>query len=67
MKRERYVWDREARELVSAEEYYADALVIATEWPLFRKLDLERARKVMSCPIMFDGRNLFDVLGCAQR
>lgn len=37
-----------------------DALVVATEWPVFRKLDLERARKVMSCPIMFDGRNLFD-------
>jgi UDPglucose 6-dehydrogenase len=38
-----------------------DALVVATEWPVFRKLDLERARKVMICPIMFDGRNLFDV------
>ena len=38
----------------------ADAIVIATEWPVFKKLDLERARKVMVCPIMFDGRNLFD-------
>jgi UDPglucose 6-dehydrogenase len=37
-----------------------DALVIATEWPQFKKLDLERARKVMTHPIMFDGRNLFD-------
>jgi len=37
-----------------------DALVVATEWPEFRKLDLDRARKVMSHPIMFDGRNLFD-------
>src|SRR5436190_12543654 len=37
-----------------------DALVIATEWPQFKKLDLERARKAMSHPIMFDGRNLFD-------
>jgi UDPglucose 6-dehydrogenase len=37
-----------------------DALVIATEWPVFKKLDLERARKVMTHPIMFDGRNLFD-------
>ena len=37
-----------------------DALVIATEWPEFKKLDLERARGVMSHPIMFDGRNLFD-------
>jgi UDPglucose 6-dehydrogenase len=38
-----------------------DALVIATEWPVFRKLDLDRARTVMSHPIMFDGRNLFDL------
>jgi UDPglucose 6-dehydrogenase len=37
-----------------------DALVVATEWPQFRKLDLERARKQMSHPILFDGRNLFD-------
>ena len=37
-----------------------DALVVATEWPEFKKLDLERARKVMTHPILFDGRNLFD-------
>jgi UDPglucose 6-dehydrogenase len=37
-----------------------DAIVVATEWPVFKKLDLERARKVMTHPIMFDGRNLFD-------
>jgi UDPglucose 6-dehydrogenase len=37
-----------------------DALVIATEWPEFKKLDLEKARRVMTHPIMFDGRNLFD-------
>ncbi|MCS7091273.1 MAG: UDP-glucose/GDP-mannose dehydrogenase family protein [Verrucomicrobiota bacterium] len=37
-----------------------DALVVATEWDVFKKLDLERARKVMTHPILFDGRNLFD-------
>ena len=37
-----------------------DALVIATEWPEFKKLDLERARKALTHPILFDGRNLFD-------
>ena len=37
-----------------------DALVIATEWPVFKKLDLERARKALTHPILFDGRNLFD-------
>jgi UDPglucose 6-dehydrogenase len=37
-----------------------DALVVATEWPDFKKLDLDRARKQLSHPILFDGRNLFD-------
>src|SRR5436189_703417 len=37
-----------------------DALVVATEWDEFKKLDLDRARKGMTHPIMFDGRNLFD-------
>jgi UDPglucose 6-dehydrogenase len=37
-----------------------DALVIATEWPEFKQLDLARARKAMTHPILFDGRNLFD-------
>ena len=38
-----------------------DALVVATEWPEFKKLDLEKARKLLTHPILFDGRNLFDV------
>ena len=37
-----------------------DAIVIATEWDEFKKLDLERARRSLTHPIMFDGRNLFD-------
>jgi UDPglucose 6-dehydrogenase len=37
-----------------------DALVVATEWPAFKKLDLDRARKGLTHPILFDGRNLFD-------
>jgi UDPglucose 6-dehydrogenase len=38
-----------------------DALIIATEWPQFKKLDLARAHKALAHPIIFDGRNLFDV------
>jgi UDPglucose 6-dehydrogenase len=38
-----------------------DALVIATEWPEFKKLDLDRVRKTLTHPILFDGRNLFNV------
>ncbi len=37
-----------------------DALVIATEWEEFKSLDLDRAHKSLTHPIMFDGRNLFD-------
>jgi UDPglucose 6-dehydrogenase len=38
-----------------------DALVIATEWPEFKKLNLEKVRNDLTHPIVFDGRNLFDV------
>ncbi len=37
-----------------------DALVVATEWDEFKKLDLNKARKDLTHPILFDGRNLFD-------
>ena len=38
-----------------------DALVIATEWEEFKQLDLERVRRSLTHPILFDGRNLFDL------
>ncbi len=37
-----------------------DAIVVATEWDEFKKLDLSRAKRSLTHPIMFDGRNLFD-------
>jgi UDPglucose 6-dehydrogenase len=37
-----------------------DALVVATEWDEFKQLDLDRAKKSLTHPILFDGRNLFD-------
>jgi UDPglucose 6-dehydrogenase len=39
-----------------------DALVVATEWDEFKKLDLARAKAGLTHPILFDGRNLFDPL-----
>ncbi|HXF11376.1 MAG TPA: UDP-glucose/GDP-mannose dehydrogenase family protein [Desulfuromonadaceae bacterium] len=44
-----------------------DALVIATEWDEFKKLDLDRAKKSLTHPILFDGRNLFDRAEMEQR
>lgn len=38
----------------------ADALVIVTEWDEFRRLDLERVKKLLKKPIVIDGRNIFD-------
>ena len=37
-----------------------DALVVATEWPEFKQLDLVKSIEVMTVPIIFDGRNLLD-------
>jgi UDPglucose 6-dehydrogenase len=39
----------------------ASALVIATEWNEFRRPDWEQLRNIMARPIVFDGRNLFDL------
>ncbi len=38
----------------------ADALVIVTEWKMFRSPDFERIRTSLLQPVIFDGRNLFD-------
>jgi UDPglucose 6-dehydrogenase len=43
-----------------------DALVVATEWDEFKRLDLQRARQGMTHPILFDGRNLFDPAEMAE-
>ena len=38
----------------------ADALIVATEWPEFRRPDLGRVRGALTRPLVFDGRNVFD-------
>ena len=39
----------------------ADALAIVTEWNEFREPDFARMRLLMRTPVIFDGRNVFDV------
>jgi|TARA_R110002051_G_scaffold4229_5_gene22775 UDPglucose 6-dehydrogenase len=39
----------------------ADALVISTEWSIFRTPNFDVLRKNLSKPVVFDGRNLYDV------
>lgn len=37
----------------------ADALVIITEWDVFRALDLKRAKELLSQPVLVDLRNIY--------
>ena len=39
----------------------ADALIIATEWSLFRTPDFEKMAGLMNSRVIFDGRNLYDL------
>jgi UDPglucose 6-dehydrogenase len=39
----------------------ADALIIATEWSLFRTPDHQRLTKLLKQKVIFDGRNLYDL------
>ncbi|MBI5597065.1 MAG: UDP-glucose/GDP-mannose dehydrogenase family protein [Elusimicrobia bacterium] len=38
----------------------ADALVIVTEWPEYKELDLAKVHRLMENPVLLDGRNLYD-------
>ncbi len=38
----------------------ADALVLATEWNQFRRLDLQRIKELLKTPIFIDLRNVYD-------
>ena len=38
----------------------AEALIVATEWHEFAKVDLNHLKETMASPLVFDGRNLLD-------
>ena len=38
----------------------ADALVICTEWSIFRTPDFNKLKELLKQPVIFDGRNLYD-------
>ncbi len=58
-----------AREIYGDRLYYArdpydalagaDALVIVTEWLVYRNPDFEKMRSLLTAPVVFDGRNLY--------
>jgi UDPglucose 6-dehydrogenase len=37
----------------------ADALIISTEWNMFRTPDFEKIKDLLNQPVIFDGRNLY--------
>lgn len=39
----------------------ADALVICTEWSIFRTPDFDKIKEILKSPVIFDGRNLYEV------
>ncbi|MCG8020857.1 MAG: UDP-glucose/GDP-mannose dehydrogenase family protein, partial [Candidatus Thiodiazotropha weberae] len=38
----------------------ADALIVVTEWQVFRSPDFEQIKQALSAPVVFDGRNIYD-------
>jgi UDPglucose 6-dehydrogenase len=52
------------RVMYAADPYSAahgvDALLVMTEWLLYRNPDFERVRKLVRRPLLIDGRNLYD-------
>jgi UDPglucose 6-dehydrogenase len=45
----------------------ADAVVICTEWGIFRNPDFNRMKELMKDTVVFDGRNLFDTKEMTDR
>jgi UDPglucose 6-dehydrogenase len=52
------------RVMYAAEPYSAahgaDALLVMTEWLVYRNPDFERVRKLLRRPLLIDGRNLYE-------
>ena len=38
----------------------ADALIVVTEWQVFRSPDFDLIKKTLNSPVVFDGRNIYD-------
>ena len=60
-----HVAARELPDMQLAEDAYdlaegCDAIVVCTEWNEFRHLDMDRIRRAMRSPVIYDGRNIYD-------
>ena len=59
--------DHEYSETLIESASGADAVLILTAWPEIEKLDLDELKAAMACPIIIDGRNVFDPNTLAQK
>lgn len=60
------------KSIVYAKDQYsalnnADALIIVTEWPVFRTPNFDQIGKSLKEKIIFDGRNLYDIESMKER
>jgi len=44
----------------------ADAVLILADWPEIHKIDLNKLKRIMRCPIIVDGRNVFEPAEMAE-
>jgi UDPglucose 6-dehydrogenase len=60
----RHLYKGEARVSFAADAVEAargaDALVIVTEWKIFRSPDFDELKRALKSPVIFDGRNLYE-------
>ncbi len=45
----------------------ADALIVLTEWQMFRAPDFDLLKEKLKAPVVFDGRNLYEPARMAKR
>jgi UDPglucose 6-dehydrogenase len=45
----------------------ADALVVATEWDVYKQPDFERVKRLLKAPVVVDGRNLYSLSEMKRR
>jgi UDPglucose 6-dehydrogenase len=56
------IWCNDTYEAIDG----ADAMVVLTEWNVFRGIDLDRAKSLLRKPLVIDLRNIYDVGDMAE-
>lgn len=67
----RHLYPQQSQLILCEQPYQAvmgaDALVIVTEWQAFRSPDFVRIKQALKQPVIFDGRNLYDIAQVKQQ